>query len=280
MAWRSCRMSFDVGLTIFELCLLFAGIAFVFLISRAIVIGRKLVSRVYRWRAFWFAGVVLAALITVLSALISALFGLYPSTSLSFIGIYSIITWILVMFVYADRTILVTMEMDFLHRNILRWRPVRTLAYVVMFASVFWLYAFIEVTEAPTCSSSVCPAVYAPGAPSWAPVIFPGILVPVAFLAFAVTLGYALSCVIIGARRTSDMTMRRHVRWVGFSFLIFFSLIVFFNLGIGLGTGLTALEGDLVVSSFVLALVYPFYRALMSLTSIGRVAKVEKEIKN
>jgi hypothetical protein len=272
-------MSFDIGLTILELCFLFAAIAFVFLISRAIIIGRKFVSQVYRWRAFWFAGVALAALTTVLSGLISALFGLYPSTSLSFIGIYSLITWILVMFVYADRTILVTMEMDFLHRNILRWRPVRPLAYVVMFASVFWSYAYIGVTEAPTCSSGPCPIVYVPGAPSWAPVIFPGILVPVAFLAFAVTLGYALSCVIIGARRTPDMTMRRHVKWLGFSFLIFFGLLVFFALGLGLGTGFTAVEGDLAISSVVLALVYPFYRALMSLTSIGRVAKLETGIK-
>ncbi len=271
-------MSFEIGLTIYEVCLVVAALAFVFLISRAIVIGRKFVSRVYRLRAFWFAGVAVAALVAVLSGLISTLLGLYPSTSLAFIGIYSVITWILVMFVYADRTILVTMESDFLHRNTLHWRSARPLAYVATFAGILWLYAYIWVTQAPTCPRAPCPTVYSPGAPSWAPTVFPGVLVPVAVLVAAVSLGYALSAIIIGARRTPDLAMRSHLRWVGLGFLIFFAFILTLALVSALpsgSTGLGVVEGDLVGSLFVLALVYPFYRALRSLTPIGRVGKIE-----
>jgi hypothetical protein len=261
-------MSIDLVSIIVELILLIAGIVLFFLISRAVTIGRKFVGQVYRSRAFWFAGVMIVALISVLSDLVSILFNLYPSSSLSALGILVFIAWVLVMFVYADRTILVTLEMDFHHRNTLHWRPIRTLAYVAMFANVFYLYAYIFVTKAPTCSS--CPIVYLPGLPSWVPVILPGILVPEAILAFIVTFGYTISALIIGDRRTSDMTMKRHVRWLGLSFLIFLGFLVGFTLSlVGLITSLYV--AFLLQSFIILVVVYTFYRALMSLTPIGRL---------
>ncbi len=263
-------MSIDIVTIVSELGLLIAGIVMLFLIPRAIIIGRKFVSRTFKSRAFWFAGVMIIALFALLSALISLLFNLYPSSSFSGLGINAFLAWVLVMFVYADSTILVTLEMDFLHRNTFHWRPVRTLAYVAIFANVFYLYAFISVTKAPTCSG-LCPPVYLPGLPSWVPAIFPGILVPEALLVFIVTFGYALSAVIVGARRTSDMTMKRHVRWLGLSFLVFLGFFV---------AMIISPNGNLLLASFlVLVLVYTFYGALMSLTRIGRVDKVEKEIK-
>jgi hypothetical protein len=258
-------MSIDITSTILQLSFLIAGIVLVFLISRAIIIGRKFVSRVYRSRAFWFAGVMLVALILVLSALISFLFGLYPSTSLSALVILVFFAWVAVMFVYADRTILVTLEMDFHHRNTLHWRPIRTLAYVAIFAGVLYIFAFIFVTK-PPCSSGNCPTVYLPGLPSWVPVIFPGILVPEALLAIIVAFGYTISAVIIGARRTSDMTMNRHVRWLGLSFLIFLGWFVAFIL--------PTTWSNLLISFIIFGLLYTFYRALMSLTFIGKL-KVE-----
>jgi hypothetical protein len=261
-------MSIDITLIIAELILLIAGIVLVFLISRAVMIGRKFVGQVYRSRAFWFAGVMVIALISVLSNLISALFNLYPSTSLSALGIIALLAWVLVMFVYADRTILVMLAMDFHHRNTLHWRPIRTFAYVAVFANVFYLYAFIFVTKAPTCPS--CPAAYLPGLPSWVPVILPGILVPEAILAFIVTFGYTISTVIIGDRRTSDMTIKRHVRWLGLSFLIFLSFFVGFTLP-SIGLIISLYVAFLLQSFITLVVVYTFYRALMSLTPIGRL---------
>ncbi len=255
-------MSIDIPSVIAELSLLIAGIVLVFLISRAVMIGQKFVSPVYRSRAFWFAGVMVVALISTLSDLVTLLFGLYPSTSLSFLGIVVMLTWVLVMFVYADRTILVTLEMDFHHRNTLHWRPVRTLAYVAMFANVFYLYVFIFLTN-PPCSSAPCPPEFLPWVPSWVQAIFPSILVPEAIVAFIVVFAYTISALIIGDRRTSDMTMKRHVRWLGLSFLIFLSFFVL------LGTSSNA--NDLLGSFIDLALVYTFYRALMSLTFIGRL---------
>jgi hypothetical protein len=258
-------MSIDVMSIVYELSLLIAGIILFFLISRGVMIGRKFVSRVYRSRAFWFVGVMLVALITVLSGLITDLFGLYPSTPLAPLFILVFLAWVLVMFAYADRTILVTLEMDFLHRNTLHWRPVRTLAYAAIFASVFYLYAFISVTKPPTCSSGLCPTVFLPGLPPWVPAIFPSTYFGLAgpFLALIMTFGYTLSAIIICARRTSDTMMKRHVRWLGLSFLIFLVIIV--------GFILPSTWSDLLASFAVLVLVYTFYRASTSLTFIGKV---------
>ena len=263
-------MSVDTLTIIEELSYLIAGIVLVFLISRAVTIGRKFASPIYRSRAFLFAGVMLVALYDVLAALITVLFGLYPSTSiLSGLAITAFIVWVLVMFVYADRTILVTLEMDFLHRNTLHWRPVRTLAYAVMFASVADTYIFIALTKPPTywhCPTSqlLCLPAYLPGVPSWLSALFPEIGLLVSIFAFIVTLAYSISALIIGARRTSDMTMKRHVKWLGLAFLIFLLTFVGF------------LAGNVFVSVVILALVYVFYRALMSLTLIGRVERQTK----
>jgi hypothetical protein len=267
-------MSISIVSIIAEVCSLGAAVVLLFLILRAIVLGRKFVGQVYKSRAHWFAGVMLVALIWVLSGLFTVLFNLYPVSSipvLEGLGISVFLAFVLAMFVYADRTILVALEMDFLHRNTLHWRPLRTLAYVAMFASVFYLYAFISVTK-PPCGLA-CPTAFDPGVPSWVPAIFPSsylvLLVPL-FLVI-VSLVYMLSAIIIGARRTPDMTIKRHVRWVGLGFLIF--LGVFLSLGQGTTNGL------LIGSFVVLAMAYTFYRALMSLTSFGRVDKVEKKIK-
>jgi hypothetical protein len=134
-----------------------------------------------------------------------------------------------------------------------------------MFASIFYLYAFISVT-APPCPSGNCPTVFDSGVPLWVRAMFPsnylGPLVPL-FVAVA-SLAYMLAAIILSARRTSDMTMKRHVRWVGLGFLIFFGFFVASVTG--------ATNTELLIDSFVvLALAYAFYHALMSLTPIGRL---------
>jgi hypothetical protein len=256
-------MSIDIVTIIDEVGATIAAIVLFFLISRAIMIGRNFVGGVYRSRAFWFAGVMLVALELVLSTLAILLFGLYPSTSLSWLGIISFLAFLLVMFVYADSTILVTLEMDFLHRNTLHWRPVRTLAYAAIFANILYLAVLIFLTNPPPCVSSGQCSLYVPGVPSWIQAIFLYSIalyevVPVALVTYA----YSITAVIIGARSTSDMTMKRHVRWLGLSFIIFFVAFVvsFFVNGV-----------PFISTALLLVLVYTFYRALMSLTSIGRL---------
>jgi len=262
-------MSISVVSIIAELCSLVASVVLLFLISRAIVLGRKFVGRVYKHRAYWFAVVMLVALIQMLSSLVTVVFNLYPVSSipeLEGLAISVFLAFVLVMFVYADRTILVALEMDFLHRNTLHWKPLRTLAYVAMFASIFYLYAFISVT-APPCPSGNCPTVFNSDVPLWIRAIFPSNyqdLLVLLFVAIA-SLVYMLAAIILSARRTSDMTIKRHVRWVGLGFLIFLGSFV--ALLAGGGTNST-----LLIDSFVvLALAYAFYHALMSLTPIGRL---------
>jgi hypothetical protein len=251
-------MSIDTTLIILQLSFLIAGIVLVFLISRAVSMGRKFVSRVYKSRVSWFAGVMLVVLLWILFT------GLYAEgIAVEGIAVELAFAAILVAFVYADRMILVTLEMDFFHRNTLHWRQVRKLAYVALFAGLIYLIVQIPLTAPPTCSS--CAAPLHPGLPSWVSAIInptTELIFILEFLAaFIVTFGYSSSTIIIGARRTSDMTMKRHLRWFGLSLLSF----------------VIAIAGGLLTNSFLLAsfavlvLVYTFYRALMSLTFIGRL---------
>jgi hypothetical protein len=110
-------MSVSIVSIIAELCSLVAIVILLFLISRAIVLGQKFVGRVYKHRAYWFAGVMVVALIQMLSSLVTVVFNLYPVSSipeLEGLAISVFLAFVLVMFVYADRTILVALEMDFL----------------------------------------------------------------------------------------------------------------------------------------------------------------------
>lgn len=268
-------MSFDIPLTAAELFFLVAGIVVVFMISRAVTMGRKFASRPYRSRAFWFAGVMLTVLFWLLfttlylSGADLAAFGEGFSVEVALVTVF-------VVFVYADRTILVTLDMDFLHRNTLHWKQVRKLAYVALFAGVVDLMVQIPFTAAPTCST--CGAALNPGAPSWYATFYnaTGLFFNIDFFgSFLVLFPYAFGAAIIGARRTSDTTMRRHVRWLGLSFLIF---LLTFVIGFIVGD-ILSLAGVVEFYLGVSAFLYASYRALMSLTSIGKVARVETGIK-
>lgn len=259
-------MSIDIVLIIFQLSLLIAGIVLVFLISRALTLGRRFVSQVYRSRAFWFAGVMLSVLFWLLFT------GLFYSSVKNVEGIaveLSLIT-ILLVFVCADRTILVMLEMDFFHRNTLHWRRARVPAYVAIFAGAIFLIAQIPLTAAPTCSG--CYAALLPGLPSWVSVFInpttESIVTIELLLGSLVIFGYLFSVFLIGTRRISDMTLKRHLRWLGLSVLLLIVTIA----GGYLESIFIGFDGDVVLSSFeILVMSYTFYRALMSLTVIGKL---------
>ncbi len=260
-------MSVDAMLIILQLCFIIAGITFVFLITRSVSMGRKFVDRAYKSRAFWFAGLMIVVLLWMLFT------GLFASSvkNVEGISIELLFAAILVAFVYADKTIHVTLEMDFFHRNTLHWRQVRKLAYVVLFAGLIFLIVQIPLTAPPPCSG--CTAPLNPGLPSWVSLILnptTELIVVIEFLvAFVATFGYSSAAIIIGARRTSNLTMKIHLKWFGLGLLSFVVAVL----------GGLLLSSPLIASFGVLALAYTFYRALMSLTSLGRVNRAEKEIK-
>jgi hypothetical protein len=106
-----------------------------------------------------------------------------------------------------------------------------------------------------------------PNSPSWVTAFansdVPGNVVTVIFV---LSFSYLISTVIIGARRTPDRTMRRHVMLLGLT-------VILFILSQTIGPYTSTVSIDLL--SDLLSVVTPsvLYFAVMALSPIGRVEK-------
>jgi hypothetical protein len=210
---------------------------------RGFTIGRALPSRVYRNRAFWIA--VLCVAIFFQDQIPDGIMvgGGLPLFQLTFF------IELFVLFVFIDSTALVALELDFFHRNTLRWRKLRP---------VFYPLALIGETTLLliTYASGL------PSPPSWATAFFVKPLVG----AFFVIFGYAVVAMVVAARRTQDRTLRRHVMLLGLFFATFIATTFMFNFT-------SILLVDLLNDLLVVLGYYAFYRAVMSLSPVGRVEK-------
>lgn len=199
---------------------------------RGFEIGRKFVSRVYRNRAFWIAGVCIALVLQGST-------GYDPSLNNTLIGglpLFEITFFVLffVIFVFIDSTILVTLEMDFFHRNTLRWKQIRRPFYLVGLA----LFALI----------------FLPGN-------------PLTFAAFIlVPLPYSVVALFIGARRTPDRTLKRHITLLGFVVIAFLVMTFIFN-------HTSILWVDLLDDFLTVLFPYLLYRAVMTLSPVSHIEK-------
>ncbi len=200
---------------------------------RGVEIGRTLVSRVYRNRAFWIAGLCIALVLQSST-------GYVPSVNNLLIGalpLFEITFFLLVfvIFVFIDSTVMVALELDFFHRNTLRWKQLRRPFYLVGLAL---LVLIILPATAQT------------------------------FVAFFLVLGYSVAALIIGARRTPDRTIKRHIMLLGFVLIAFIIMSFLFN-------STSTLSVDLLYDFLIVLYPYLLYRAVMTLSSVGRI---EKEI--
>ncbi len=163
-----------------------AIVIFGFAAFRAFTIGRVLVNRVYRNRAYFmgvFAIIVIVSLIPI------------PAT----IGkIY--FPFLFVFFIMVDSTILAALDTDFFHRNTLRWRQIRLVLYPLFVA--FLAYAFL---------------------PSNATNSLPGIVLDVVVATFLFIFVYTTATAVVSARRTPDRPLRRFMALSG---LFLFGFIV------------------------------------------------------
>lgn len=198
---------------------------------RAVQMGRDFVNQLYRARAFWTAAVMLMVMIDLSIANIAGNVGLV--TAIPFIILF------MVLFVFADRTIQVAIEMDFFHRNTLHWRQVRKLLYVLLLANV--VYFIVGLAEA---------------------VLSPLLAFGTVFGAFSVT----IVAVAVGAGRTPDRTIKRHVRLFGI-FLVGF-LVALYASQPGISPAVN-LASDLII----VAVAYSLFLMVMSLSPVGRVEK-------
>jgi hypothetical protein len=244
-------MSIDFYSTVDSLRQVAANLLLAFAASRALLMGREFVSPIYRSRAFWSAGLIIVIVIGNLSNYL-------PSTNSDVLAILFVgpfIALLLAVLAFVDRTVLVAIETDFFHRGILRWQILRRPAYVAM---VVGFVVFIV-------SSFFVPA------DQNAPVAGDSILVFVAFyqfvVVFAVVFGFAAAALAVGARRTPDLTLKRHIRFLAMALGIF---IV--NLLLSVATN-DVVPFDLVDDALGLTSTYMLYRSVMSLSPIGRVQK-------
>jgi hypothetical protein len=199
---------------------------------RGVQIGRTLVSRVYRNRAIWIAGVCLAQAVQS-QVPDSWMIGGLPVFELAYFVLITLI------FVFIDSTIMVTLELDFFHRNTLRWRRGRFVAYP----------ALIGTLVAGATATALGYSLDSP-----------------LLLLFPVTFGYAVGALIIGSRRTPDRTLRRHIILLGFVVIIFVTTTFMFNF-----TSIVSV--DLLDDFLTLLTAYLLYRAVMTLSPLGRVEK-------
>jgi hypothetical protein len=176
----------------------------------------------------------------------------FPATGpLSALGFLPFVAILLTFFAYADRSVLVAMETDFFHRNTLGWLRARRPAGLLMLVSLVAVNALeLSIPGQP---------------PLWAPFVADSL-----FLVVAVDLGYATAALIVGARRSSDRTLRRSLLYLGFALAtLVLDLILTTPLNGGTLPFVIISQGTAVVG------IYLIYRSVTSLSPLG---KIEKEV--
>jgi hypothetical protein len=165
------------------------------------------------------------------------------SSSVIATGISNIFFFIffLTLFVSIDRNVTVAREIDFFHRDILRWQSVRKPLFVVFVAFTAFGLVSTLTNYLPSSGEGV------------------GFL---AFFAFiGATFVYSGAAMIAIARSTYDRTMKKFVRMLGFAIFCF---VAFVTIWIPLN-GVYPNLGDIIASFFGIAAAYFFYEAAMSL---------------
>ncbi len=238
-------MSIDISSIIDVLSSLIIVGLLLLAVIRAVQIGRGLVSRVFRRRAFWMAVFGVFFLVAVLTTIPS-----FDTISIvNFLGGISFLLVFPVTFAFVDSSVLAAIEMDFFHRDTLRWNQFRMPFYVVPLALVILFILFD----------------YYPNPPTWLSIAAIFLVV-----AFVVVFGDSVVTLIVASRRTPDRTMKRHVRLLGFA-LACLTLSIFIGVTF---TGYPPLSlPELSFDFLIVVFCYLFYRAVMSLSPTSRIEK-------
>jgi len=210
---------------------------------RSATIGRSLVTRVYRTRAYWLIA------LTIIFAIVNADFS--SSTIGSDINYWGFFVFLFVLLFFLDSNVAVAKEIDFFHRDILRWQKVRIpLLVAIVVTSAVTIVASTEVTAFAITLSGVAILVY--------------------FGLLGVALAYSGVVMLVISRTSYDRTMKRFVRMVGFAVLFY---VLFVTIWLPLDF-LYANLGDVVTDFIAIGTAYFFYRAAMSLSLVGRIQEL------
>jgi hypothetical protein len=203
---------------------------------RGTQMARAFVSKVYRTRAIWIVAVSLALLFTYLVGHAPYVSDLNVGTIP--IGFFSIFILLIFLVPFIDSTILVALEMDFFHRNTLRWRRGRILFYILMYGDIAFilvLFYYFSLPSTPAWVNSMTNS-------TAFNVLFPGILFG--------SLAYSVVALIASARRTSDIVLRKHLTYIGLLFAFgSISILNDFTVGILVIDGAFGIGGYIPVVS-------------------------------
>jgi hypothetical protein len=229
-----------------------ASVILIFSLYRAVEFGRVLVGGIYKSRAKWTA-VFLAS--TVFLLVDSNGYVPYLSSfDMSNAG-FMVTTVALPLFINGN--IRAAQASDFFHRDPLHWLTLEKAIIVAALASV---------------AISVAVILYSPGVLSGSsPLWWVNLGYAQYFFLLIVVSTYGAASLIVAARRTQDRTMRRFVRMLGLSLL---GLVIYFTVWIPIDYFAPSVGDAISFLGFIMT-AYFLYRAVMSLSPLGKVEELE-----
>jgi hypothetical protein len=217
----------------------------------ALTIRKALMSYLYRRQALWVGQV---AIYFVAQSVFIALAIFYDATGfyVNLLAAAFIVIGFAAIFVWIDSTVLVARRSDPLQRDTLHWSRLRYFIGIFSTIGLFFNIIFNVVFANPSSSSFILL-----GSP---PLLgFIGLI-----------LLFGAIALLLSARRSGDMTLRRHLKW--------------FGLGAGLlwvtgqiGAPWAKANGDSIIAPIVTyslfaVAAYCFYRSAKSLVPLGHLA--------
>ncbi len=203
---------------------------------RAVEIGRGLVSRVHRNRAFWTAA--------MLGTLMIGFSDPLPGTLGVDLGMIAYVLFLLLVMPFVDGAILAAEDTDFFHRDTLQWRRLRRPVFVVY-------YIFYVILLISTFGPSTSPIV------SFISNVSPGLfIIP----------GYAIAALVLVARRTADRNLKWYVGYLGLGLAWLVGSVFLYNP--------SSVPSSTAEQAVIVVGLYFFYRAVMSLSPLGRVEEI------
>lgn len=202
---------------------------------RAAEIGRGLVSRVHRNRALWTAA--------MLGTLMIGFSDPLPGTLGVDLGMIAYVLFLLLVLPFVDGAILAAEDTDFFHRDTLQWRRLRRPVFVAYYA----IYATLVVSTFGPSTSSIVEFLS-----NVSPVLF---IVP----------GYAIATLVLVARRTADRNLKWYVGYLGIGLAWLVGSVFLYNP--------SSIPSSTAEQAVIVVGLYFFYRAVMSLSPLGRVEK-------
>jgi len=236
---------------------LFSSVIVVFACYRAIEFGHVLVGSIYKRRANWAAIFLASTMFLTLDGTGSVP---YLSWDNAYLGFW-VITVTLPLFI--NSSVRAAQETDFFHRDTLHWRILGRVITVIAICSVI-----LSVVVGITAPGGFAATLENSGASSswWVPVGL-GLF----FLVLIVVSIYGSASLIVAARRTQDRAIRRFVLMLGLSLV---GLVFFLTVWLPIDDVAPGVGDAISYLGFIIEAYY-LYKAVMSLSPLGKMEKLE-----